>query len=469
MANIPSNLSYGTVAGRFILAYADSVDSGSEPDAIPAQGSIFFKPSPILLKDVTASPSPVTILPATVEATLDSEGYLCGYGTTRGIILTATDDADAQPVDWTWGVEFRLTDSDGTTISIPGFSFELPGGQTVDLTGLTPVPDANGTFYLVGPTGPANELTVGTVDTGTPGTDAEVTITGTAPDQTINFVIPQGNKGDAGELTVGTVTTGAAGSSASVTNVGTTTDAILDFVIPKGDKGDKGDTGNTGATGPTGATGATGLNWQGEWSDTADYINDDAVYYDGASWFASGDPIIGEEPTISATHWMPLALQGITGPTGPEGPQGIQGIQGIQGSTGPTGPEGRGYFGIYTNPQTMTMGLGSKSFSMEISTLGAFAVGQRIRLVRSSDASVWLEGQFTSLTSSSITVDVDVYSGTGTYSSTWKLVSAGERGIQGPAGTLENLTAVSPIVYTSTTSTLTFDDSQIVTIDGGTA
>jgi hypothetical protein len=154
MANIPSNLSYATVNGRFIVGYQDSADGGSEPDAIPAAGTIIFSPSTSLIKNVSASGGPVSIVPATVQATLDEEGYLCGYGSTRGIILVATDDTDGNPYDWTWRAEFRLTESDGTPIAVEGFSFELPGGSNIDLTVLAPVQLANGTFYNVGPQGP---------------------------------------------------------------------------------------------------------------------------------------------------------------------------------------------------------------------------------------------------------------------------------------------------------------------------
>ena len=54
---------------------------------------------------------------------------------------------------------------------------------------------------------------------------------------------PQGEKGDAGEpgeaatVTVGSVTTGAPGTQAVVTNVGTQGAAVLDFVIPRGADG----------------------------------------------------------------------------------------------------------------------------------------------------------------------------------------------------------------------------------------
>lgn len=153
---LPSNVGYGTVTGRFILAYADSADSGQEPDGVPAKGSVFFTASPIFIKDVTgATGTPVTILPATVEAVLNTDGYIEGYPGDNGIRLVATDDADLNPTGWTWRADFRLTDQDGTVVSIPSFSFSLPQGTTVDLTTLSPVPSADGTFYLTGPAGPA--------------------------------------------------------------------------------------------------------------------------------------------------------------------------------------------------------------------------------------------------------------------------------------------------------------------------
>jgi hypothetical protein len=306
MANIPSNLSYGTVTGRFILAYADSADSGSEPDAIPAAGKIYFKASPAKILDSSASPAPVTILPAVVEATLDSEGYLCGYGTTRGIILTATNDTDANPINWTWTVSFQLTDADGTAVNVDPFSFSLPGGTTVDLTSLSPVPAANGTYYLVGPTGatgPANSLSIGTITTGSAGSSASATITGTAPSQTLSLTIPRGDqgiqgiqgvKGDTGNtgatgpantLSVGTVTTGNPGSSASVSITGTSPTQTVSFTIPRGDVGQP----NSLAIG-TVTTGNSG--------DPA------------------GATITGSAPSQTLNLTIPRGIQGIQGPAG---------------------------------------------------------------------------------------------------------------------------------------------------------
>ena len=87
---------------------------------------------------------------------------------------------------------------------------------------------------------------------------------------------PQGQQGEPGAaatVTVGTVTTGEPGTDAIVTNIGTESAAVLNFTIPRGEtgavgpqgpKGDKGDTGEQGpqgiqgAKGDSGATGATG-------------------------------------------------------------------------------------------------------------------------------------------------------------------------------------------------------------------
>lgn len=340
---LPSNVNYGTVVGQFLLAYADGSDVGPNPDGVPAKGSIYFRPSPIKLLDPSASPNPVTILPAVVECVLDNEGYLLGSDGTRGVRLVATDDADLNPTNWTWLVEFRLTAQDDTPVSVPSFSISLPSSTTVDLTTVSPVPSANGTYYLVGPTGPAgpaNTLSVGSVTTGAAGSSAAVTITGTSPSQTINFTIPRGDtgatgatgatgptgpQGDAATIAVGTVTTGAPGSSATVTNAGTSSAAVFNFSIPRGDTGAQGPQGIQGETGPIGPTGATGINWQGTWSNTTDYVNNDAVYYNNSSWFASGNPPVGEVPSLSSTFWFPLALQGATGATGPQGAQGVQG------------------------------------------------------------------------------------------------------------------------------------------------
>lgn len=50
-----------------------------------------------------------------------------------------------------------------------------------------------------GEPGPANTLTIGTVTTGEPGTQAAASITGESPNQVLNLTIPRGDKGETGE------------------------------------------------------------------------------------------------------------------------------------------------------------------------------------------------------------------------------------------------------------------------------
>ena len=63
-----------------------------------------------------------------------------------------------------------------------------------------------------GDTGSANTLSIGTVTTGEAGSQANATITGNAPNQTLNLTIPKGDKGETGE-------------NATITNITATVDA----------------------------------------------------------------------------------------------------------------------------------------------------------------------------------------------------------------------------------------------------
>lgn len=152
---LPTNVGYGTITGQFLVAYGDGSDSPDQnPDGVPAKGKIFFTASPTKLLDITASPNAVTILPAVVECTLDASGYLTGPDGNAGVRLVATDDTDLNPVNWTWQVDFRITDPYDVPIPVASFSLGLPQGTTVDLTTVSPVPSAGGTYYIVGPQGP---------------------------------------------------------------------------------------------------------------------------------------------------------------------------------------------------------------------------------------------------------------------------------------------------------------------------
>ena len=63
--------------------------------------------------------------------------------------------------------------------------------------GIQGLPGEIGPTGPTGPTGETPTLTIGSVTTGDPGTDAEATITGTSPNFVLNLVIPQGPTGPA--------------------------------------------------------------------------------------------------------------------------------------------------------------------------------------------------------------------------------------------------------------------------------
>lgn len=120
--------------------------------------------------------------------------------------------------------------------------------------------------------------------------------------------------------------------------------------------GSTGSQGPIGPQGPPGPVGAEGLEWKGAWSSSTSYVTDDAVAYNGASYFCI-NANTNTQPTglPTDTNWALLASQGATGPQGPQGiqgekgdkgdqgiqgPQGIQGIVGPQGDVGPQGAQG---------------------------------------------------------------------------------------------------------------------------------
>ncbi|BBJ66315.1 carbohydrate-binding protein [Enterobacter sp. 18A13] len=106
-----------------------------------------------------------------------------------------------------------------------------------------------------GPPGPANSLSIAAVETLPPGSAAEAVITGTAPSQQLSLKIPRGDVGPAG------------------------------------------------------------LEWRGVWNAGTAYVADDAVSYDGTSYFCL-TANTGQQPTglVTDSYWAVLSLHGAAGP-----------------------------------------------------------------------------------------------------------------------------------------------------------
>jgi hypothetical protein len=100
--------------------------------------------------------------------------------------------------------------------------------EWTDLVALSEITGPPGETGDQGPAGPANTLAIGTVTTGAAGTEADATVTGDSPAQTLNLVIPRGDKGDTGDQgPPGTATT-----DASDLTTGTLADARLSSNVP---------------------------------------------------------------------------------------------------------------------------------------------------------------------------------------------------------------------------------------------
>lgn len=131
---LPESVGTGTVVGTFL-----------DLDGAPIVGAtVQFAPSPTRLLAVAGSS---TILPGRVTATTDAAGQI-------SVELIATDNESLNPTGWTWSVVINIPRSRWSAQPY-GFAFELPAGETVDLTTVTPVPVAGGTAMVQGPAGPA--------------------------------------------------------------------------------------------------------------------------------------------------------------------------------------------------------------------------------------------------------------------------------------------------------------------------
>lgn len=141
---LPANVGKGTVT-------VSLMDGAGTPKA----GEVVLEPVVDLLKNVSAEPRPVMILPDPVTIPLVN-----GEGTRSDII--ATDDEDNNPQDWNWRATFRLAGN----AKIKPFEFKLPQGTVVDLTAVAPVASSAGVQIIRGPGIPEIE----------PGSDGQVLV-----------------------------------------------------------------------------------------------------------------------------------------------------------------------------------------------------------------------------------------------------------------------------------------------------
>jgi hypothetical protein len=123
----------------------------------------------------------------------------------------------------------------------------------------------------------------------------------------------------------------------------------------QGPLGPVGPTGAAGVQGVPGPVGPAGLTWQGAWVSGGSYILNDAVSFNGASYFCVLATTGTTDPDLDPTHWALLAAVGLQGPagaTGATGATGLTGGAGPQGIPGPVGPAGLNWASVWVSGAT---------------------------------------------------------------------------------------------------------------------
>lgn len=115
---LPGNVSTGTVTGQF-----------TKLDGSASSGEVIFVPSVPYVLDASAN---VVLTSQPLTARLDATGAFSK-------VLVATNDADLNPLNWTYYVRVALDGQPDVT-----FSMSVLGGQTVDIADIAPAPTSTG-------------------------------------------------------------------------------------------------------------------------------------------------------------------------------------------------------------------------------------------------------------------------------------------------------------------------------------
>lgn len=145
--DVPTEIGYGEVVGRFVKFTADTADPGSTPNEVPLTGSVLLIPMTQFMRWPTVDPPRLA-----VAVPLDCpvvNGDLCAPGTTSpGVHLVATDQPLAHPTLIQWRATFHLA---GVSAQPASVVFNVPTGGVVDLALVVSVPPEPPAILVVDP------------------------------------------------------------------------------------------------------------------------------------------------------------------------------------------------------------------------------------------------------------------------------------------------------------------------------
>lgn len=146
-AQLPVELTYGTVSWSAVGISEDDLDADSLPNALQINGWATFTAQPE--KIVKGGPGAVTILPRPVRYQI-LNGRLVDADNRTELSLVGNDSPGTTPQGWSYHVDWALNDG----VTFGSFDFYLSGGEHVDLSDVQPLDEpAPGVVITQGPRG----------------------------------------------------------------------------------------------------------------------------------------------------------------------------------------------------------------------------------------------------------------------------------------------------------------------------
>src|SRR5690606_13474451 len=144
MADVPDQVSYGEVTGRFVSFRADGTDVGDAPDEVPLSGTVTLTSSVNLVRFPTLEPPRIAAISSVTAQVVN--GDLKAPDGMGGLFVIATDQPSGEPNQVQWRATFNLA---GVGTQPPAVTFNVPAGGVVDLTTVIPAAPAPGTVTVV--------------------------------------------------------------------------------------------------------------------------------------------------------------------------------------------------------------------------------------------------------------------------------------------------------------------------------
>jgi hypothetical protein len=144
MADVPPQVNYGFITGRFVQFVADSGDANDRPDEIPLTGTATLTPTVTLMRFPTTTPPRTAVVTRVICKIVDGN-LLAPDGSTK-LAVIASDQPDGDPTFVQWMVDIRL---DAVTTQPAPITINVPTGGTIDLTTVIPAPPEPPTITIV--------------------------------------------------------------------------------------------------------------------------------------------------------------------------------------------------------------------------------------------------------------------------------------------------------------------------------